>query len=55
MQSYVLSLMKSNAQNKQIQVKLLHDIEAIELAKKQIIAKVAPLSAFENLCIDIIK
>ena len=55
MQSYVLSLMKSNAQNKQIQVKLLHDIEAIELTKKQIIAKVAPLSAFENLCIDIIK
>lgn len=55
MQSYVLSLMKSNAQNKQIQVKLLHDIEAIELAKKQIIAKVAPLSTFENLCIDIIK
>ena len=55
MQSYILSLMKSNSQNKQIQVKLLHDIEAVELAKKQIIAKVTPINAFENLCINIIK
>ena len=55
MQNYVLSLLKSNSDNKQILTKLMHDFESIELAKKQIIAKVSPLSVFENLCIDIIK
>ena len=55
MQSYILSLMKNNFENKQFLVKLINDIEAVELAKKQIISKVTPLNAFENLCIDIIK
>lgn len=55
MQSYILSLMKTNYHNKQFLIRLLHDVEAIETAKKQIIAKVSPLNAFENLCIDIIK
>lgn len=55
MQNYILSLMKSNIQNKQLLVKFLHDIEAVEKAKKAVIAKVSPLNAFENLCIDIIK
>ena len=54
-QSYILSLMKNNFENKQFLVKLLHDIESVELAKKQIISKVTPINAFENLCIDIIK
>ncbi len=54
-QSYILSLMKSNYNNKPFLVKLLHDIEAVEYTKKQIISKVTPLNAFENLCIDIIK
>ncbi|MBR2525238.1 hypothetical protein IKE67_02105 [bacterium] len=54
-QSYILSLMKTNFENKQFLVKLLHDIETVETAKKQIIAKVTPLNVFENLCIDIIK
>lgn len=55
MQSYILSLMKSNADNKQAQVRFLQDFESVELAKKQIIARVSPLNAFENLCIKIIK
>jgi len=55
MQNYILSLMKSNLQNKTLIVKFLNDIEAVEKAKKEIIAKVTPLNAFENLCIDIIK
>lgn len=55
MQSYILALIKSNATNKQLQVRFLKDFEEVELAKKQIIARVAPLSAFENLCIKLIK
>jgi len=54
-QSYMLSLMKSNFQNKQFLVRLLRDVEFVETAKKQIVAKVASLNAFENLCIDLIK
>ena len=55
MQNYILSLIKSNFQNKQLYVRFLHDIEATEKAKKEILAKVNPLNAFENLCIEIIK
>lgn len=55
MQNYILSLMKSNLENKQFQTRLLEDIEAVELAKKQIIARVTPINAFENLCIKVIK
>lgn len=55
MQSYILALIKSNSTNKQLQVRFLKDFEEVELAKKQIIARVAPLSAFENLCIKLIK
>ena len=54
-QSYMLSLMKNNFNNKPFLVKLLHDVEATENAKKQILSKVSSLNAFENLCIDIIK
>ena len=54
-QSYILSLMKSNSSNKQIQVKFLEDFEAVELAKKQIISNVTPLNALENLCLKLIK
>lgn len=54
-QSYILSLMKSNSSNKQIQVKFLEDFEAVELAKKQIISNVTPLNAIENLCLKLIK
>ena len=54
-QSYMLSLMKTNFENKPFLVKLLRDVEMVEYAKKQIIAKVTPLNAFENLCINIIK
>lgn len=54
-QSYILSLMKSNFKNKQLLVKLLHDCESIETAKKQLLAKVSSLNVFENLCIAIIE
>ena len=36
MQNYMLSLLKSNLDNKHVQIKLMHDLEAVELAKKQI-------------------
>ena len=55
MQNYMLSLLKSNLDNKHVQIKLMHDLEAVELAKKQISSNVTPLNAFENLCLDIIK
>ncbi len=54
-QSYIISLMKANFSNKQFLTRLMHDAESVETAKKQIVAKVNPLNAFENLCIDIIK
>ena len=54
-QSYMLSLMKNNFENKPFLVRVLHDIQSVETAKKQIIARVTPINAFENLCIDIIK
>lgn len=54
-QSYILSLMKSNFENKPFLVRLMHDIEAVELAKQQIISKVTSLNAFENLCLELIK
>lgn len=55
MQSYILALIKSNSTNKQLQVRFLKDFEEVELSKKQIIAKVTPLNAFENLCVKLIK
>lgn len=55
MQNYMLSLLKSNLDNKLIQLKLMQDLEAVELAKKQITASVVPLNVFENLCLNIIK
>ena len=55
MQNYMLSLLKNNLDNKQIQLRLMHDIEAVELAKKEVTASVSPINAFENLCLDIIK
>ena len=55
MQSYILSLLKSNSSNKQLQVRFLKDFEEVELAKKQVVARVTPINAFENLCIKIIK
>ena len=55
MQNYVLLLIKSNSENKQIQLRFMHDFNSIEHAKKEIIAKVSPQSVFENLCFDIIK
>lgn len=54
-QSYMLSLMKTNFNNKPFLVKLLNNVEMVEYAKKQIVAKVSPINAFENLCINIIK
>ena len=54
-QNYMLDLMKNNFHNKQFLVKLIHDIEVVEKTKNAIKAKVTPLNAFENLCIDIIK
>lgn len=36
MQNYMLSLLKNNLDNKQIQLRLMHDIEAVELAKKKL-------------------
>ena len=55
MQNYVLSLLKCNVQNKQLLVRFMNDFETIEIAKKQVMAKVSSLSVFENLCLNIIK
>ncbi len=54
-QYYILSLMKSNYDNKPFLTRLIHDIKVVEKAKLQIKAKVLPLNVFDNLCLELIK
>lgn len=54
-QNYILDLIKYNSNNKKLQARFMEDINAVELAKKEIISNVLPLNAFENLCTKLIK
>lgn len=54
-QYYILSVMKSNYDNKSFLTRLIHDVKAVEKAKLQLKAKVLPINVFDNLCLDIIK
>lgn len=54
-QYYILSVMKSNYDNKPFLTRLIHDIKSVEKAKLQLKAKVLPINVFDNLCLDIIK
>lgn len=54
-QNYMLSLLKSNLQNKQIQERILRDIKIVENAKAQINARITPQLALEDMCLNLTK
>lgn len=51
-QNYLLELLKNNLENGTLKSKILKDIGAVEIAKKQIVARVAPQLAFEDMCLN---
>jgi len=53
-QNYMISLLRSNLENKPLKMRLLKDINAAEAAKKQLLARVDGLSVFENFCLNVI-
>ena len=54
-QYYILSVIKSNYDNKPFLTRLIHDIKAVENAKLQLKSKVLSVNVFDKLCLDIIK
>lgn len=63
MQNYMLSLLKTNLDNKQLKLRLLKDLKTTQDIQKKLIAetqkkidvKIAPIDLFENLCLNIIQ
>jgi len=51
-QNYMLELLKSNIDNNVLQDKILSDVETVEMAKKQIAARLLPQLAFEDMCLN---
>ena len=54
-QSFMLSLMKSNLENSTLKNKILADIKSIELAKQMIDKHIAPQLAIESMCLSFTK
>lgn len=54
-QNYLLSLMKSNLDNKALQNKIISDIKSTELTKQQIENHIPPQLAFEGMFLEITK
>lgn len=54
-QNYLLSLMKSNLNNKMLQNKIISDIKSAELAKQQIENHIPPQLAFEGMLLELTK
>lgn len=52
-QNYMVALMKTNFENQPVKTKILRDLQAVQTAKKQIIARVNPQLAFEDMCLNI--
>lgn len=51
-QNYLLSILKSNLENKMLQNKILADIKSAEIAKQQIENHIPPQLAFEDMCLN---
>lgn len=54
MQNYMTELLKSNLQNRIIKIKLLHDINSVEKAKRELKLNMNIQTIVENLCFDLI-
>ena len=54
MQNYLLNLMKSNLDNRHLKIKLLHDINSIEKAKRECKLNMNIQTVSENLAFDLI-
>lgn len=54
-QNYFTALLKSNLDDKNLQLKILSDIKTVETAKKQINSHITPQLAFENMCLNLTK
>lgn len=54
MQNYMTELLKSNLQNRIIKIKLLHDINSVEKAKKELKLNMNIQTIVENLCFDLV-
>lgn len=52
-QNYMLSLLKSNLGNTNLQNKIMHDVKTVETAKLQIKARVSAQLAIENMCLNL--
>ena len=50
-QYYILSVIKSNYDNKPFLTRLIHDIKAVENAKLQLKSKVLAVNVFDKLCL----
>lgn len=54
-QNFLADLIKSNLENNSIKSKIISDIKSVELAKKQIKARIMPQIAFEDMCLNLTK
>lgn len=54
-QNYLCELLKSNLENSNLKTKILADLKTVETAKNQVIARLNPQLAFEDMCLNITK
>lgn len=54
-QKYFAALLKTNLDDKNLQLKILSDIKIVETAKKQINSHIMPQLAFEDMCLNLTK
>lgn len=54
MQNYMAELLKSNLENCPLKIKLLHDINSVEKAKKELKLNMNIQTIVENLCFDLV-
>lgn len=54
-QNFMLALLKANTENTSLKSKILNDIKFVELAKKQITARIMPQLAIENMILNMTK
>lgn len=52
-QKFIENIMLSNLDNKILQIKLRHDIQAVETAKNMILKKVSPQTAIDNMFLEL--
>lgn len=54
-QNYLYEVLKSNLENDALKTKVLKDLKTVEIAKKQISARLNPQLAFEDMCLNMVE